>query len=149
MFLPDESFASHMVFVMGLDAGTGWGLLEGFREFLLVKIDDESSLAWPGLVLWLVEPVGHKEVNPRELAAEVDRAATARMYQLLDEFLAIRHDRDGLAQIFGEYLAMLQRHGFTYENWGGCERRAAALRALAAAEGAVPVRRDGEDAGPQ
>jgi hypothetical protein len=113
MFLPDDGFVSHTVFVTGLDAGAGWGLLEGFREFLLVKIDQESSLWWPVLVVWLVEPVGHKQVDYRKLDAEADAAATAKLYELLDEFLVVRQGRGGLAQIFGDYLAMRRRCGFT------------------------------------
>jgi hypothetical protein len=45
----------------------GWGrldALQGFREFLLTKIGTESRVAWPWLVRWLVEPIGHNDTKP-------------------------------------------------------------------------------------
>lgn len=105
-YLLDGSFVAHTAFITGLEAGAGWMPLRGFREFLLAKIGTESSLAWPGLVPWLVEPIGHKDVSFRGLGDDLDAAATTRLNELLDEFLAIREARDGLTQIFGEYLAV-------------------------------------------
>lgn len=64
MYLLDGSFAAHTAFITGLAAGAGWMPLQGFREFLLTKIGTESRIAWPRLVRWPVEPIGHNDTKP-------------------------------------------------------------------------------------
>jgi hypothetical protein len=72
--------------------------------------------------------------NLGSLGHDLDAAATTRLDELLDEFLAIRDHRDGLIQTFGAYLAMLRRHGVNYDGSRRAERRAAALPALTNSE---------------
>jgi hypothetical protein len=39
------------------------GMLNGFHEWLVGRIGYESSLAWPTLALWFVEPVGDESYS--------------------------------------------------------------------------------------
>ncbi|WP_144127170.1 hypothetical protein [Catellatospora sichuanensis] len=94
-------YAETTSFVTGCDAGTGWMLLEGFREWLQVRLDERSSFAWPALVLQLAS--GSALQSIRHLPAEAEVAAHDELFDLLDQFLVLREQHDGLRQIFAEY----------------------------------------------
>ncbi|MGW4465921.1 hypothetical protein [Micromonospora sp. NPDC004704] len=88
--------------VTGCDAGTGWMLLEGFREWLQLRIGANSSLGWSSMVVQLADPT-YYERSPRAFTPTVETAALDLMFELLDQFLAIREQHGGLARIFAEY----------------------------------------------
>lgn len=107
MYGLDGSFAHFSIFVTGCDAGTSWSLLAGFREWLIVRVNDGDNLAWPFLVLWLAFPLGK---NPNELDANDNAVAVDMLFRLLDEFLELREQHHGLAKIFTAYAAWLEDH---------------------------------------
>src|ERR1700730_4277043 len=84
MYFFGESYADFCNFILGYDAGTSHFLLEGFREWLIVRLGEESSLAWPGLVEDLahasVSGVSDHDTNDNTLKVET-------LFRLLDEFL--------------------------------------------------------------
>lgn len=93
MYGLDGTDAPATAFVVGVDVGTGGRLLEGFNEWLQVRLGRVSSLAFPGLV------------------AETG----ADLFSCLDEFLAARGAGGGLAQIYDAYLELLRAEGL-YES---------------------------------
>jgi hypothetical protein len=103
----DGTYASMTAFVLGCDAGSSNGMLAGFREWLIVRLDHGNNLAWPALVRHLA-PNGF--VHP--LTPEADTAAVGALFQLLNEFLELREGRDGPLKIYGAYQAWLNA-----QNW--------------------------------
>ena|ERR1051326_5538893 len=89
-WLVEDSLASHIAFALGMDEGAGGNVLEGFHEFLVARIGAATTWWWPGLVLWLTEPVGPKGRGVGRLPADLNRKAITRWYQLLDEHLSAR-----------------------------------------------------------
>lgn len=91
MYLPGSSLShSQLVaYVSGLAAGQP-GLLAGFREFLILKLDDGNHLAWPSLVVRLVVPDAARFQQPgaAPLSPTEDQAAVEGLFEALDEFLA-------------------------------------------------------------
>lgn len=102
MYFYGESYTDFCNFISGYDAGTSYFLLEGFREWLIVRLGEESSLAWSGLVEDFahtsISGVSDHDTNDNTLKVET-------LFRLLDEFLELREKRDGLAKIFSDYLA--------------------------------------------
>ena len=80
----DLDFDTLVAFLVGLDLGTRGRLLEGFREYLILRLGEESSLAWPGLAIAATAP----QVAPRPRTPDDDRQAVDGLFDLLDESLA-------------------------------------------------------------
>jgi hypothetical protein len=104
----DGTYGAGVAFIHGCDAGTSGLLLSGFREWLIVRLDDGNNLAWPGLVLQIIsdESVEQSKEQPPRLNAEAQRLD--RLFQLLDEFLEQRDERDGMVRIYGRYIEWLK-----------------------------------------
>ncbi|MGH3713971.1 MAG: hypothetical protein ACRDT4_11000 [Micromonosporaceae bacterium] len=101
MYLPDETYASAVAFVSGCQASTGGLLLEGFREWLQVRVGRIASLTFDGLA--------------GELArSDSDADRIAALFDALDAFLAER-DSHGLEKTFDAYLELLRAEGL-YES---------------------------------
>ena len=98
------SYDTMVAYVQGMDDGASGSLLIGFREFLLLKLGQQDSLVWSGLVLRLA--FGGE--RPRPLSEADDAAAIGSLFDLLDEFLAeIRGDHN-LGRLFHEYVLWSQ-----------------------------------------
>ncbi|GLZ29396.1 hypothetical protein Lesp02_15860 [Lentzea sp. NBRC 105346] len=81
-----------VTYVLGLDQGSA--ALDGFREFLVLKVGTGDNLTWPGLV--------------GLLGGSMDEdARVALLFDLLDEFLAEVQSAGRLA-IYREYFAWLR-----------------------------------------
>ncbi|TQF17832.1 hypothetical protein FJV41_01435 [Myxococcus llanfairpwllgwyngyllgogerychwyrndrobwllllantysiliogogogochensis] len=83
-------------FVHGFDAAWGGGLLFGFREWLIVKVDSGSNFGWSGLVVLLARKSGHPKFDPTEEKPE----NVAFLLDTLETFLAERKTMDGPRTIF-------------------------------------------------
>lgn len=95
-------------FVMGLDLGTDGALLDGFREFLVLKLDYGDNLAWSALV-WHLSRNGTETLADQTAA---DQTAVDCLFDLLDEFLAEVSDRRRRHRIHHEYVQWLQRQSW-------------------------------------
>ena len=102
MFLSETSYDATVAFICGYDAALMGGLLFGFREWLITRLERGNNLAWPALVeLAITEaPV---------TAASVADDATRRtvLFDLLSKFFAERDSRDGIRAMFSGYEAWL------------------------------------------
>ncbi|MBK7077566.1 MAG: hypothetical protein IPH44_35255 [Myxococcales bacterium] len=102
MFLSETSFDTTVAFICGYDAALMGGLLFGFREWMITRLERGNNLAWPALVELAVkeDPV---------TAASVDDDATRRtvLFDLLSQFFAERDSRDGIRSMFRGYEAWL------------------------------------------
>jgi hypothetical protein len=105
----DLDFDRLVAFVVGLDLGARGGLLDGFREYLLLLLDDQSSLWWPDLALKAtVAPAPSSQLR----TLDEDRAAVEGLFRLLDEFLAEFPEGTSRQRIHHEYFLWKQRFSF-------------------------------------
>jgi hypothetical protein len=91
---------------LGKDEGAGGNLLAAFREYLIARVGTATTWWRPALALWLTEPVGPKGRGTGDLPSDLNDRAIATWYGLLVEYLSLRADPDGLAQIYADYLAV-------------------------------------------
>ncbi len=97
-----------VAFLEGLDIGAQNTVLDGFREYLILRLGEESSVWWPGLALRLTVP--HAAPHPDTDAD--DQAAVAGLFDLLDEFLAEFPASRGRKRLFHEYFLWKQQLNF-------------------------------------
>lgn len=110
MYGLDGSFKHYEIFLNGCDAGNEWGLLAGFREWLIMRLGYGSSLVWGALVLHLALPDGFE----LPLNDEADKKAAGVLFDLLDEFMEDRSGANGISEVFeryGAWAAQRAAHG--------------------------------------
>jgi hypothetical protein len=76
-------------------------LLTGFREWLATQAGCYDNHVWWSVVAYLSEPVGMKPL--RGMRPELDAQAVDTLFVLLDEFLLLRQEHDGLRRIYAAY----------------------------------------------
>lgn len=104
----DSTYGATAAFVLGFDAATTGGLLSGFREWLIVRINDGNNLAWPALVTRLLaDECSHD--GEREMCGRCSEGGGGRLFDLLDEFLSEKERHNGMARIFDAYLEWLKK----------------------------------------
>lgn len=107
MYLPDPAYASVAALVQGYDLATEGGVLTGFREWLIPRVDGGNELSWESLVLRLAFP---EVVDPhRALADEgANTHAIDLLFKLIADFDDERRARNGLRRIYKNYENWLQ-----------------------------------------
>ncbi|MEV7549290.1 hypothetical protein AB0N89_06670 [Amycolatopsis sp. NPDC089917] len=98
----DLDYRQAVTFVTGLDLGTNGRLLDGFREFLVLKADVGANLVWSSLVRIVVHGRDH-----RSMADKDDQVLVDGLWDLLDEFLA-ETAAAGSRRIHHEYFLWCQ-----------------------------------------
>lgn len=98
----DLTYREHVALVQGLSYGHP-GLLTGFQEFLVLKLDDGDNLGWPTLV----KRIALSAAAPVDASAD-EQATIDAAFNLLDEFLAETRGTDASA-ILREHLLWKQR----------------------------------------
>lgn len=100
MFLPQETYAVVAAFVLGYDTACEGGLLAGFREWLVVRVGTGSNLSWSALVLHAAFPNAPSPQDEASTSPATERHAIDTLFDLLDEFDAVRAKPDSLKRIF-------------------------------------------------
>ncbi|WNG26365.1 hypothetical protein F0U62_21800 [Cystobacter fuscus] len=98
MYLRRVDFDVAVAFVHGFHVATNGGLLVGFREWLIVRLNDGNNLDWSELLSRIdqSERVG-------DPSAATEEARVAFLFSTLDEFLAERERPTGMRSIFVRY----------------------------------------------
>ncbi|MBT2389049.1 hypothetical protein J7E87_06340 [Streptomyces sp. ISL-1] len=91
--------------LIGFDLARDGGLLRGFREWLIVRKGERSSLVWYALVFQEALP-GVSLRNWGRLEPEQDQRAVDHLFSLVLEFLDVRGDTAALARMYAEYHAL-------------------------------------------
>ena len=101
---PDHDFKQLVAFVRGLDFGQPGGLLAGFHEYLVLRLDDGDHLAWSSLVIRLAVDDAERFARPdaAPLTPSENQAAVEALFDALDEFLT-ECELSGAQQIHREY----------------------------------------------
>jgi hypothetical protein len=111
MFVAPATYDTITAYLLGHDRALQGGLLVGFREWLIVQLNDGNNLAWPGLV---------NALRDRAEPQSDDDAARAFLFRLLEEFFAERQRQAGLRRVFFRYERWLERqpwYGPTSPQW--------------------------------
>jgi len=106
MWFHPVTFETAAAFIQGFDAALSEGLLVGFREWLIVRLNGPNDLTWPPMVLMALE-------DPR--ADSTPQLLVERMFAILDEFVQARKS-GGLRPIFLGYEAWLNRQSWYTPN---------------------------------
>jgi hypothetical protein len=101
MYLMRDDFPTAVAYVEGCDQGNARSLLAGFREWLITRAGCGDNLVWWALVLKLALP--ESTDAPGNLTPENDTVAKRTLFRLLDEFLELRDEHDGLPRIYAAY----------------------------------------------
>lgn len=81
-------------------------MLAGFREWLIVRLDDGNNLGWPALVAQALD-VDEGVAASASTIEEADGFRFDGLFRLLDEFFERRDEQDGMVRIcyrYGEWL---------------------------------------------
>jgi hypothetical protein len=109
MYLRSETFDCVVSFLSGYDEAQSGGFLIGFREWLVVRADGGNNLAWPSLVLVVL--------GVPEERGESEKLIEG-LFNLLEEFIAVRQSHNGLRQIFARYEDWLRRQDWYTAEYG-------------------------------
>jgi hypothetical protein len=106
MYIRPATYDTAVAFVDGYDTATQGGLLVGFREWLVVKLDGGNNLIWSVLVSDLM----HHTTGMKEFKSPDDHnAAIEFLFATLDQFLGERDERGGMRRIYVAYERWLRR----------------------------------------
>ncbi|WP_437896392.1 hypothetical protein [Sorangium sp. So ce124] len=108
MYLSNVSYSTIVAFVEGYDLALCGGFLVGFREWLIVKLDDGNNLSWSALVLSLMGRVGERSSAEVE-SAEGQSAVIEFLFDTFEKFLGEREAPSGLRRIYRSYENWLTR----------------------------------------
>ncbi|MET8233448.1 hypothetical protein ABZS77_22540 [Micromonospora sp. NPDC005298] len=101
MWLIRDDFASVVAFVEGCDQGNARTLLTGFQPWLVTRAGCLNNHVWWSIVAHLTEPIGPKKV--RDMDPHLDARTVETLFDLLDEFLELRDEHDGLNRILAAH----------------------------------------------
>ncbi|MEV4494604.1 hypothetical protein AB0J84_02725 [Micromonospora arborensis] len=122
MYLLRDDFPTTVAYIEGCDQGNAHRLLSGFREWLLTQVGCGDNHVWWSLVLRLAVTTGQA---PDDLSPDNDAKAKETLFRLLDEFLELIDERDGLSRIYAAYdawRAARTEHGCQATDEPSCPR---------------------------
>ena len=122
MYISAVDFDSLAAFISGFDLATGGSALQGFREWLLVKVGGyAANLAWTELVL---EYTFRGSQSARDNLCECggQQKGMNSIITLLDEFWRDRSAPDGMRRLYKSHEEWLRKQSWyspSAPNWIG------------------------------
>ena len=101
MWFARSDLSTVVAFVTGCDQANARGLLTGFQEWLVTRAGYGESFIWWAIVVHLTEPVGAKDIG--DMDAGLEARVVETLWDLLDEFLELRAEDDGLNRIYAAH----------------------------------------------
>jgi hypothetical protein len=95
MWVIPPNFATVCAYIAGFNAARGGGPLIGFREWLVLRLDDGHNLDWIGLAERLIAPGDASGGWPEE-------RRIAALGDLITDYLRER-DRGGITKVYCDY----------------------------------------------
>jgi hypothetical protein len=111
MFLLEETYAEAAALVLGYDLACEGGVLVGFREWLVVRLDGGSNLSWPALVMQAAFPSAGDPQRAVIANPKAQRHAIDTLFGLLAEYDDARTKPDGLKGVFLAFDRWLRQQG--------------------------------------
>jgi hypothetical protein len=106
MWVRPPDFSTVCAYISGFDHARDGGPLDGFREWLIVRLGGGNNLSWDGLVEMAIRPEADPIESPRE---DQEASRLQAMAVLFDEFFRFRDEDEGIARIHYEYARWLLR----------------------------------------
>ncbi len=106
MFIQKVDFETAAAFIHGFDVACNLGVLVGFREWLILKLEHGNNFAWPQLFLHFAFPE-----SDAPSTQELPKADQNRLIGLLSEVLEAfwkEKDTTGLQRIFVRHAEWLK-----------------------------------------
>ena len=106
MYLYPVRYDLAAALIAGYDLATDYNLLEGFHEWLNVKLGFRCELGWPRLIIEFPETFGLPEgFRDKEPSVEHEKIAIEALFNELEEFYLVKKDRwaKGLRWIYAQY----------------------------------------------
>lgn len=104
-------------FLGGYDAALMGGLLSGFREWLIVRVDGGNNFHWQGLIERL-QSAGDQR-RPTQEPPDDPEAWISYAFVVLEAFLKERGSRGGAKGIFLKYQAWLESQSWYKKSLDG------------------------------
>jgi hypothetical protein len=111
MYLPEETYTAVAALVLGYDLACEGGVLVGFREWLVVRLNGGSNLGWESLILYAAFPSAEDIDKAVRASPKAQRHAIDTLFELLAEYDQVRTKHDGLKAIFLAYDRWLHQQG--------------------------------------
>ncbi|WP_405431258.1 hypothetical protein [Micromonospora sp. NBC_00617] len=121
MWLIREDFASVVAFIEGCNQANAGTLLTGFQPWLVTQAGCLDNHVWWSTVAHLAESTGPKDVG--DMDPDLDARTVESLFDLLDEFLELRDERDGLNRIFAaheQWRRLREQNGCTATDAATC-----------------------------
>jgi len=103
MHVSPESYEAVAAYVMGFEAATEHGALNGFQPWLALKHGSGFNLHWAGLVLLEAFADGRSPTTPSE-----HRHAIDTLFDLIDEFDAACPSYHDIVAVFAKFHARIE-----------------------------------------
>ena len=107
MYMGQSSYHGVTAAITGFDLACHGGLLNGFQEWLALRLDGFNNIGWPGLVLQITFGDEWAAVE----TPEGQRKAIDRLVCLFDEFHSAVL-REGLASIYVKHTNWVSRQSW-------------------------------------
>ena len=106
MYIYPVNYDTVASMIIGYNLAMRGCLLDGFQEWITIKFGDKCQLVWDRIILLLTFPD-----NPGAHCSPIpdDRLAIDKLFDLLEEFLLIKQDRNrGTRWIYAQYEQWLK-----------------------------------------
>lgn len=103
MYVPDETFVAAVSFLSGYDYAHRNSPLEGFREWLVLRLGYGTNLAWGALVEELVHDRRVLRAWPGPWQEHQEKVEIDALFALLEEFLVLREQDPELREMRKAY----------------------------------------------
>jgi hypothetical protein len=121
MWLIRDDFATVVAFIEGCNQANARTLLTGFQPWLVTRAGCLDNHVWWSIVAHLTEPVGPKAIG--EMEPDLEARAVSTLFDLLDEFLELHDEHDGLNRIFAaheQWRSLRSRNGCSATDAPSC-----------------------------
>lgn len=99
---------SSVAYLLGYDAATDGAFLAGFREWLVLRLDDGANLGWPALLARLCAAPEHVALVLAHQPVPDEQAVRSAMFDLVEQFLRSRGEQGGLEATRADHERWIQ-----------------------------------------
>lgn len=105
------TIAQALAFIAGFNVATGYSLLRGFEEWLVVRLGGGYNIHWYGLVRSLALGIGPWDEPAADLGHEDEEAAAIRIFEAVIDFLGTMDDPSARRGVLSSYERLLEADG--------------------------------------
>lgn len=103
-----DSVEASIAYLLGCDAATDGAFLAGFREWLVLRLDDGADLSLTALLARLCAPAEQVALVLAHQPLPDEQAVRSAMFDLVEQFLRSRGEQGGLEAIRADHERWIQ-----------------------------------------